>query len=334
MLAGFNSKGYDDWILMTILEGGDNERVKAHNDWIIKEKNDPWTFPFIQFKKRPFKSFDLKDDLPINLSLKAIEGNIRANIKESDVNFDFKGKLTPEQLDQVIEYCKVDVDNTYKLYLERENYMKSKYTLAALKGVEPIEYLPLTNAKVTAKMFDAQKYICNDEFDYIMPHQVNVGKYADVLEFFMNPIEFTIKGFKKQLEGETRNIKIKSLNNKINKVIKEGQYKTSFETIIAGVPTVYGWGGIHGAIPNIQLYEDDEHTMVDIDVGSYYPSMVLEFGYASRAISDPSLYREIYEKRIKSKHEGDKATADALKLVLNTFYGAMKNQYKIGRAHV
>ena len=64
VLCGFNSKGYDDWILMTILNGGNNERVKAHNDRIITDKKEAWTFPMIQFQRKPFKSFDLKDDLP------------------------------------------------------------------------------------------------------------------------------------------------------------------------------------------------------------------------------------------------------------------------------
>lgn len=68
--------------------------------------------------------------------------------------------------------------------------------------------------------------------------------------------------------------------------------------------------------------------IVDIDVGSYYPSMMLEYGYISRSIPSAEGYTNVYNTRIKAKHEGDDETAGALKLVLNSTYGAMKNQYK------
>ena len=67
--------------------------------------------------------------------------------------------------------------------------------------------------------------------------------------------------------------------------------------------------------------------IVDIDVGSYYPSMMLEYGYISRSIPSAEGYTNVYNTRIKAKHEGDDETAGALKLVLNSTYGAMKNQY-------
>ena len=74
VIGGFNTKGYDDWIILTMLNGGSNLEVKKHNDFIINGGNG-WEFPFIQYQRKPFKSFDLRDDLPKDLSLKAIEGN-------------------------------------------------------------------------------------------------------------------------------------------------------------------------------------------------------------------------------------------------------------------
>lgn len=50
-------------------------------------------------------------------------------------------------------------------------------------------------------------------------------------------------------------------------------------------------------------------------------------GYTSRNIPNPQVYADILEKRIKAKRSGDKVTANALKLVANTTYGAMLNQY-------
>lgn len=128
VIGGFNNKHYDDYILLTMLLGGSNIEVKKHNEWIITEKREPWTFPFIQFKKKPFKSFDLKDDIADDgLSLKAIEGNLKLPIVESSVPFDIDRPLTPEELEEVVRYCKYDVDSTIKLYQERkEDYLDAK----------------------------------------------------------------------------------------------------------------------------------------------------------------------------------------------------------------
>ena len=50
-------------------------------------------------------------------------------------------------------------------------------------------------------------------------------------------------------------------------------------------------------------------------------------GYTSRNIPSPDVYAATIERRVKAKRAGDKATANALKLVLNTTYGAMLNRY-------
>ena len=48
-------------------------------------------------------------------------------------------------------------------------------------------------------------------------------------------------------------------------------------------------------------------------------------GYTSRNIPDPKIFENVLDARMKAKASGDKATANALKLVVNTTYGAMLN---------
>lgn len=63
------------------------------------------------------------------------------------------------------------------------------------------------------------------------------------------------------------------------------------------------------------------------DVASYYPHLMTLYGYTSRNIPSPEIFSEVLESRMKAKAAGDTATANALKLVVNTTYGAMLNQY-------
>ena len=63
------------------------------------------------------------------------------------------------------------------------------------------------------------------------------------------------------------------------------------------------------------------------DVASYYPHLMTLYGYTSRNIPSPGVFSGVLESRMKAKAAGDTATANALKLVVNTTYGASLNKY-------
>ena len=63
------------------------------------------------------------------------------------------------------------------------------------------------------------------------------------------------------------------------------------------------------------------------DVASYYPHLMTLYGYTSRNIPSPEIFSEVLESRMKAKAAGDTAKANALKLVVNTTYGASLNKY-------
>ncbi len=326
-LGGFNNKHYDDGIIHAIYHGADNETVKKLNDHIIVKRKMWWEFPFLQFKKREFKSFDLRDDTPINLSLKAIEGHLGQSIVETGVDFNIDRPLTKEELVKTIGYCKTDVDNTIRLLHERKDYLNSKMSVARLKGMDEAEALSMTNAKLTAAFLDAKRTDYGDELEYTPPNELRIGKYQHVLDYFLDPVQYTLNLLEKMIENETRKVRIRSLDRRIEKIKKLGRYETNLETDIAGVPHVFAWGGIHGAIPKFYIQEEEGYKIVIIDVGSYYPSQMLEYEYISRSVKSIKWYGQVYNMRMGAKRKGDKDTSSALKLVLNTCYGAMKNQY-------
>ncbi len=293
IFGGFNNKHYDDWVTQSMLTGADPEIVKANNDFIIQQHCNGWEFPFVQFQRKLFKSFDLRDDIADKgLSLKAIEGNMCEPIVESSIDFNIKRKLTAEEVEEVIFYCKTDVSNSVKLYHKRKSYLDGKIAVGRLKGIDASISLSLTNPKLTATYLEARRADYNDEFEYEPPAELILNKYREPIEFF-----------------------------------RKIDYNEKLKCDIAGVQHVYGWGGIHGARENYFDQSTEEMKIVDIDVGSYYPSMMLEYGYISRSIPSAEGYANVYNTRIKAKHEGDDETAGALKLVLNSTYGAMKNQY-------
>ena len=314
ILGGFNNKHYDDYITTTMIYGGSNIEVKKHNDFILGG-NAPWEFPFIQGKRKPFKSFDLRDDIADpGISLKAIEGNLKLPIVESSIPFDIDRPLTPEELEELIRYCKYDVDSTERLFYERkEDYIDAKALIADMYNLPKDEAIGLTNAKLCSRILGANPKTYDDERDYVIPDNIDTELIPKViLDFFMMIRDKSIPDTK--LFGSGKGSKGMDL-------------KLWIKTSRGSCPVTYAWGGVHGAKPCVTIEETEDRVIINQDVASLYPNSMLNFGYCSRAMEDPEAYRKLVERRLEYKHSGDKLRSNALKLPINTTYGAMLNKH-------
>lgn len=295
IIGGFNSKHFDDYILMVILAGGSNIEVKRANDYIIGGGKG-WEIPFIQYQKKPFKSFDLKDDIPDKgLSLKAIEGNLKLPIVESSVPFDIDRKLTDEELEEVIKYCRIDVNSTKRLYWERkENYLDAKILAGSIYDISPEDALGYTNAKLSAIALEAKYTERDDEREYKVPERLPLDKIPKiVLDFFLQIQDKSIPSAKLFGSGKGG-----SKGMTLDLILKTGGGEC---------PVTYAWGGVHGAPPCITIESDDEYYLFMDDVGSLYPSSMINFGYTSRSMKDPDAYKKLVELRLHFKAEKKKA---------------------------
>lgn len=302
LLASFNGKHYDRYILQGVLLDFNPEQIKEINDYIIKLNMDGWTYPPFREKKVFFDMYDLMDDCQQGLSLKAIEAHLGMDIRETTVPFDIDRPLTDEELDEVIYYCKHDVDATDKLDDLRRDYLLNKLKIGEECGLEPARALYMTNAKLTATYLGAVPQPHDDEREYRYPEKL-VRKYIpqEVFDFF---------------------------NRLRNKEIPDDEiFKEKLDIDVGGCPVTLGYGGIHGAIPCYSEEAQEGRTIRNKDVASYYPHQMVLNGYCSRNIPSPEVYASTIERRVRAKKAGDKATANALKLILNTTYGAMLNAF-------
>lgn len=300
--CGFNTKGYDQYIVKAICAGFTPEEVKQVNDWIIAD-NPPWTCPLLNGVYFRYNNVDIMDDMQMGLSLKAIEGHLGLSVEETEVDFSLDRPLTEEEVALTIKYCKHDVDCTERLTDLREMYLKNKIYLGGLKGIDEVKALSMTNAKLTAAYLDAARQVeYKDEREYKYPANLK-REYipAEVFEFFDKLYDRGIPD--------------------------EVLFKSKLKLTVGECPVTLGFGGIHGAIPFYQEQERDGRIIRNYDVASYYPHLMTVCGYTSRNIPEPQIYADMLETRMKAKKSGDKATANALKLVANTTYGAMLNRY-------
>ena len=300
---GFNSKHYDQYIIKGICADFSPQELKQLNDYIING-NQGWQYPLLNGFYFSFNNVDIRDDTQQGLSLKAIEGHMGISIQETEVDFNLDRPLTQEELDQTIFYCKHDVDATEKLTDIRKDYLKNKINLGRMAGLTDTKAMAMTNGKLTAAMLKATAQKHDDERQYVYPDNLR-REYIpqEVFDFF---------------------------DRMYDPNISDAEYfKSKLEISVGECPVTIGFGGIHGAIPNYfwSEQEDPEEAIRNKDVGSYYPHLCTINGYTSRNIPSPQVYENVLESRMKAKAAGDIATANALKLVCNTTYGCLLNQY-------
>lgn len=281
--VGYNSRGYDQFILKGILLGFNPKEI---NDFIIVEGKKGYQFSSL-FKKLPLNNYDVYHRT--DRGLKTHEGFMGHDIKESEIPFDIDRKLTDEEINETIKYCQHDVEETIEVFLRRKNEFDARMGLIKMFNLN-ISCINQTDAQLTALVLDAHRQHHDDEFDIEFPPTLKVEKYREVVEWYENP--------------ENRD------------------YSKSLEIDIAGVPHIFAWGGIHGAIP--QYY--GEGYFVNMDVRSYYPSLMIEYGWLSRNVSDPKKFKEIYDRRVEYKAAKD-SRQEPLKNVLNGTYGASKDKF-------
>lgn len=255
------------------------------NQWLIHKKRKGFEFSSM-LNKVQLNTFDCM--IGFN-GLKTLEAFSGMSIEETKIPFDYDGEFTQEMIDDVLKYNLHDVMATIKVFMERKSEFDSYMGLIKLFNL-PLSYLGKSKAQLSAIIIGAKRTKHKDEFNISLPPTMRIEKYTEVTKYFST----------------------------------DWDYETGLEIEVAGVPHVYGTGGIHGAIPNYF----GEGEFLHVDVNSYYPSLMLRYPEycMSRTGASAKKFQEIYDNRILFKKQKD-PKANALKIVLNSTYGAMKDKF-------
>lgn len=281
--VGYNSRGYDQFILKAILLGFNPKEV---NDHIIVKGKKGWSYSSL-FKTIPLNNYDVYHRT--DRGLKTHEGFMGHNIKESEIDFNIDRPLTGAEIRETVEYCRHDVEETIEVFLCRKNEFDARMGLIKMFNLH-ISCINKTDAQLTAMVLDAHRRSWDDEFDIEFPPTLKVEKYREIVKWYENP--------------ENRD------------------YTKSLQIDVAGVPHIFAWGGLHGALT--QYY--GEGYYVNMDVRSYYPSLMIRYNWLSRNVSDPQKFKDIYDRRVEYKAAKD-SRQEPLKNVLNGTYGASKDKF-------
>ena len=282
---GYNSRGYDQYILKGILCGFDPYKISKH---IIQQNKPGYSFSNL-FYKFPLINYDVGNKFH---GLKQLEGFMGNDIRETEVPFDIDRKLTVEELQQTIKYCRHDVEQTIEVFLQKKNDFDAHLDLIKMFKL-PLSYISKTQAQLAAIAIGCQRKEHNDEWDLEFVPTLKLDKYKHILEWYKDP--------------------------------KNLDYKQSLTTTVAGLEHVFGWGGLHAG-------KEKYHTkglIIHVDVTSYYPSLMIKYNLLTRNAKDPKVFKEIYDKRVALKKAGKKKEQAPYKIILNGTYGICKDIYSL-----
>jgi len=261
---------------------------KLVNDWIIKEHKSGWSFdPIFASKELDFYNYDV---FIKDTSLKTIEGRLGNSIVETVVPFDIDRKLTKSEIAEVLVYCEYDVNSTIEVFDLTMSNFDMQWDLIKLFKM-PADYISKTSEQLVSAILRCKKQDRYDEWDISIVPVLDVKKYANVVEWY-------------------------------NSILNHN-YGCSLSIDIAGVKHCFRWGGLHGGLKQIHY----KGTMLHIDVTSFYPSIMINYGFLSRNAKAKGLYKQIYDKRIELKKQGKRKEQLPYKYILNKTFGLCKDKH-------
>lgn len=309
--VGFNSRHYDQYIQKAILCG---LSAWECNDWIINKHQPGWSFSSL-LKQIFMINYDV---MPLNSSLKQLEGFQGHNIHESSVDFRIDRPLTEAEKRETEKYCLNDVTETLNVFLANINDFNALLWLVK-EYKFPLSYMNKTKAQISAEILGCEPKDRDDEWDLSILPCIQLKDKKRWL---------TIKRKKKKGEPSVDDKRVGKVFMRPDEWFltpKYQDYRLYFETEVAGVEHTLAWGGVHGGLKKYHYKCDKDHLMIHVDVASYYPRLMIFHNLLTRNAKYPERFRQIYERRIELKHAGKKKEQAPLKIVINGTYGVCKD---------
>jgi len=334
--VGYNNLRFDsqviEWVLrnhhywneLSSLEVTAMIHQKASD--VIDDANHD-VFPEYREQDLSLKQIDLFrihhfDNKNRRVSLKRLEFEMDLeNIEEMPIAHDKTG-MTTEDIDVSTDYCINDVWATYQFYLvtigqtEHPLY-KGNNQIELRQDIEQEFNIPCLNysdSKIGDEMI--KKYYCEEK-------NIQYATLPKKGTFSKVPVRNCIADYVAFQTDE-----LKTFLSKIRKIVLGVQ--DDFKEEIHFYDNTYSFmkGGLHTENTPKVFEADDEYEIIDWDVSSYYPAIIINNNRYPRHLGKEFLsgYKRMFEKRLElkplaKKDKRIKGIVGALKLAVNSVYG-------------
>jgi hypothetical protein len=315
-LCGFNNYGYDDILLSALLNMNFStaEQFNKLTREIIENSDNfnSWDYRNLPL---PFQSLDIQRLLGLdntNVSLKRL-GIIAKWPRIQELPFSPHAHIEPNQAPILLDYNRNDSALTRYVRIKVDKEVILREQLGRLYGINLVS---LSNSRMGNVLIEA-------EYGRLTGLPKEVFKEGRTLrgDFYagdcISPrIKFETKELK-QLQA--------TISSTLLRETREWKYSTSVK--YNGVEYNLGVGGLHTQDIGDVLKSTNKMMLLDMDVASYYPSIIIEDRVLPDHIDPRALdtYAEYKAERIKRKEAKDYIGAYGLKILLNAYFGKFGN---------
>lgn len=323
--CGYNNKHYDDPIINYIIDYKEKmvqlnwrrvcTSVKHLSDIITANEDDIEAWKKWKYANY-FKSFDLLTMLfssKLRVGLKEMQMTMHYNNVEEFI-CNWNSDLEESRFDELERYNINDVDSTEELL----NRCKADIDLRVyLLETMNIDCLSKDNVNMGMQIL-AKQYCKYSGKSWSEVKDLRSPMDTIPLKDVILPIvKYDDKNLQNMLE------RLKCL------IVSPGRKGYSEQFIFAGLKYSLGVGGIHSVnTPEIIIPKENE-LLIDSDVASLYPSMILKFDFYPRLLGKSFKigYQSTLDERLEAKHDGNKSKNTAYKYALNGVSGNMQNKH-------
>lgn len=317
----FNGNNYDLPIVTYALAGATCSQLKAASDWIIIGENKGWQF-YDHFNLRRPDWIDHIDLIEVAFgqgSLKLYGGRLHSK-KLQDLPIEHTASISPEQREVLITYCENDLDTTGDLADHLKPQLDLRVEMGKMYGLD-------LRSKSDAQIAEA---VIRQEVSTLIGGRVSKPNIPAGTTFRYKAPGF-LKFRTEQLQRKLAEIEAADFITDVNGSPIEPPCLDGAVIRIGRSDYRMGIGGLHSSEQTVAHYSDDDTVLMDIDVASFYPFIVLNCGLYPKHLTEAFLtvYRRIVERRIEAKKRKDSVTADALKITINGSFGKLGSKYSV-----
>ena len=306
---GFNSRMYDIPMITYALSGVSNSLLKEMSDRIINESVYNTLCEYQLWCPKEYDHIDIINVAIGKNGLKMYGARINTPYLQ-DLPYDPSTSLSQDDKAIIKKYCSNDVDITKNLYLHLKNEIDIR---TAINDEYKVDVRSKSDAQIAEVLINKQlvsskKKITSFEFKYTPPDYIKFN--SDNLNNLL--VKFTEIEFK-GVVGD--------------RLLEKGIVT---DVIINDVPYSCGIGGLHSKEEARTVIATDDEYIIDIDVVSYYPTIILNNKYCPDNYNTEEFlefYQKIYDDRIIAKKENNVSKANVYKIILNGSFGKFGDQY-------
>lgn len=323
----FNGNNYDMPMLALALTGASNATLKRASDAIIVGGLKPWDMEReFGFERLVLDHIDLIEVAPGRAGLKIYGGRLHSK-RLQDLPIEPSAHILPSDVAPLREYCGNDLLTTIDLYNKLKPQLDLRIEMSKEFGID-------LRSKSDAQIAEA---VIKSEVEKCVGHKIYKPDVNLGLEFAYTPpswIGFGTDGMNRMLDM------IRAQTFKLNRVATKDQAVGSviMPPALDGLRIrigrgVYrmGIGGLHSSESCVSYRATPDMRIVDRDVTSYYPSLIINSGVCPSALgaSFQPIYQGLKTRRVQAKEAGRMVASDGLKIVLNGSFGKFGSMYSV-----